>query len=431
MNSQMHNTNVILNTPTESGTSRVFKHIDLLDPSGFDKHCKSLTPSQLEFVHLIQEWFQAPHPLVCLVTGGPGTGKTFTVIQTLYFVNANILKVAPTNKVARAIRGMTIHTAFQLKWVEGTRLHSISETINGLDNKDFEHDAYISTCLKASADISEKELNCPYSDLHMVVIDEIGMVPFWLTYQLIVYLFKTFRPLLIVLMGDEHQLRPVRCSYNVFDVNLPDIPMKRITLTENNRFTPEYQVTIEQLKILINHFEQMTHYVRCHYPVYNYMTETLFRKCNAILAYQNNSVARYNEQYLDLLPGPSILLLKLSTPQTFEEAIRVKMGCRVMSTSNKNVPKGTVMTFISYDNKNDTITCQLSDEKFVTLLRSSYTSNFPIEMAFATTIHKFQGDTIDHSIVIDFDYATNAHLVYTALSRVKSLHQILGIVHMV
>lgn len=423
MNVENDKNNLILDTRTERGTSSIFKYINLINSVGFDKHCDQLTESQIKFIDLINNWFRERSNLVCVVTGGPGTGKTFTVVESLKYVDVNILKVAPTNKLARAIHGLTIHTGFKLGWEEGTYLHNVYELIQELEV----NEEYVSSCLSSSSIISEVALNCPFQNIEIVVIDEIGMVPFWLTYQIIVYLFKKFNPLLIILMGDENQLRPVGCLYNIFDVQLPNIPMTLLNFNENNRFTPEYKVIIDNLKQNLN--QNVVDCVRNHFPIYENMTESLFKKCNKILAYRNKTVDRYNDQYLDFIEGPNILLINVMYNKSLEGAIRVKRGCKVRSTTNADIQKGTDMIFLGYDNKIDIIFCELFDKKQVALSRNKFTGNFPIEVAFATTIHKFQGDTIDDYIIIDFDHNTDVHLIYTALSRVKSMDQIIGIIN--
>ncbi|GFU98723.1 uncharacterized protein TNCV_298951 [Trichonephila clavipes] len=61
-------------------------------------------------------------------------------------------------------------------------------------------------------------------------------------------------------------------------------------------------------------------------------------------------------------------------------------------------------------------------------VQRNFKGEFPIVVGFAGTIHKFQGDTMDDdAIAMNFNGSRDLNLVYTALSRVKCMDQIVAI----
>ncbi|GFQ75366.1 uncharacterized protein TNCT_229681 [Trichonephila clavata] len=423
MENQFYSNNVVINTTAEKNSTRKFESIELTDAIGFNKHINTLSNSQNIFVDMLNEWFKEKKNTIILISGSPGSGKTYTVIETVEYLNVKVLKMAPTCRLAKNINGYTVHKAMKLNWLPNSVLQNIIDKIAKLEM----NDDYIQTCLEISKPIFETELCCSCTP-NIVVIDEIGMIPFWLIYHIIAYFFKT-SPVLIIALGDKDQLRPVNCDYNIFNVTFSDIDIKQLSLKENKRFTNEYFVIINTLKKLMSNPEEMFKYIELTYPMIKYITESLIKDCSKILVYKNKTAQQYNNNYLDLLNGPDIYLPQIYNNQIVENNyIRVKNNCDVIVTETNELPNGSSLKFLYYNNVSDEIVCKYYTKE-VNLSRSKRNGMFPIAVAFATTIHKYQGDTINEKIIIDFDHSDNVHLIYTALSRVRSMNQIIGILN--
>lgn len=430
--------NVAPNASANVPPSGKFKFIQLLNPTGFDKHFQKLIGRQTRFVYLLDKCFKDETNCVICVSGCAGAGKTFTVVETCRYVNAPVLKLAPTNALASQIGGLTLHAGLELRWHVGSNLNTITESI-----KEMEYDPdYIEKSLNLSEQIRLHELSCTWSP-KIVIVDEVGMIPFWLIYQIVRYFFDNFSPVIVVLMGDRYQLRPVNCKLNIFNVELPAISIRHCDLSDiNKRFDPSYKVIMDTITALIQsgegkgegiaavNFQPVYDYVKRTYPQIEYMTETDLRKAKKILAYTNATVSRYNRQYLSLESASNVHLAQVREGVMYKDVkITVRPRCEVITTRPTVVPKGTRLTFVSYDPNEDALECLDDDEKRVVVQRHKQTGMFPIELAFATTVHKYQGSTIDEDVIMDFDYNDDVYFMYTALSRVRSLSQVIGILH--
>ncbi|GFR31670.1 uncharacterized protein TNCT_58521 [Trichonephila clavata] len=236
---------------------------------GFDKHVETLTRSQQTFPFLVHEWLLNRQHAVVLVAGGPGSGKTFTVTSCLDRISVPQLRMAPTARVAQRIGGQTIHSALRLGWKPGSVLHTLE--------KELQHKTDEAACLEKSAKLLET-FDC-LQQPDIIVVDEIGMVSFWLAHWIIQYFFRRPKPILFVAMGDPNQLRPVKTINNVFGVSL-DIPIKSIDLKESKRFSPEYESIIQQLRFYVD--TQMTKRVYlptfvAHFPLWSILIQPFYK----------------------------------------------------------------------------------------------------------------------------------------------------------
>lgn len=410
--------------------SNITSIIDL-NTVGFQKHVATLTESQQQFITLLQDWIAKPRNMVVIVSGGPGTGKTYTVIETFNFIQCPQLRMAPTARIAQKIGGKTLHSALRIDWTEGSVLKKLE--------KQLEHETDMFTCIEVSNELRESMFL--KGSFNIVVIDEIGMIPFWFAIQVFKYLFERREddqsPILIVTMGDKHQLRPVRSNENLFDIpSLRDrFETHMIELTESKRFEPSYEVVVRKLCTFVDggNVDEMFEYVQETFPIVQEIDSDLLMKCKRALAFRNSTVNNYNAFYLKyLIPGKIIrLFTHIDNKIDRKNPIDVKQNCLVFVTKNgcaENVNNGTPLYFNRYDAEKDVIVCDtLNKCKKVEIYRDR-NGQFPIVVGFAGTVHKYQGDTIDEDgIVINFDGSRDLNLVYTALSRVKSMKQLLAV----
>lgn len=431
METHLDNNQITLQARADGITPWIFKFIPLIDATRFNEHFQKLEKKQQEFIFLLDECLKEKKNCVISVSGCAGAGKTFTVVETCKLLKLSVMRMAPTNSLASQIGGTTIHSGLGLSWGGDSELAEVTKNIQSLDAM---NDDYIFKSLTLSQSICEKELYCPLKP-DMVIIDEVGMIPFWLTYQIIQYFFKHFNPVIIVLMGDKYQLRPVECHMNIFNAILPNISLREIDLsTVNKRFDSSYNDIINQLMNFIRlgertmEFNQAFDFIRKTFKVIDYMTEPLLKETKSVLAYKNATVNRYNEQYLNL-DGKKVKLVMIVDDKVFpDKYVVLKQDCDIFITQRTMYPKGTRLKFRFYDSNSDKLVCEYLNS-VVTISRCPCSGMFPVQLGFACTIHKYQGSTIDHSVIIDFDYCSDVYLMYTALSRVRSLSQVIGVLH--
>ncbi|GFS34674.1 uncharacterized protein NPIL_32611 [Nephila pilipes] len=333
------------------------------------------------------------------------------------------LRMAPTARVAQRIGGQTIHSALKLKWKPGTLLYTLE--------KELQHETDEAVCLKKSAELLDT-FAC-FQNPDIVVVDEIGMVSFGLAYWIIQYFFRRKKPVLFVAMGDPNQLRPVKTNHNVFSVSL-DIPLTRMDLTESIRFLPEYEPIIKQLRYYVdtNNETGLFTYICGQFPVVEQIDTTILQKCTRALAYLKSTVEAYNNFYLKrLIKGPRIRLwTKSEKGDRGTTYVDVKVGCHVFIIENgvSLATNGTPLWFEKYNAQSDCIECKDPVKDTLVEVHRNSRGEFPIVVGFAGTIHKFQGDTMDdEAIAMNFNGSRDLNLVYTALSRVKSMNQIVAI----
>ncbi|KAF8796695.1 hypothetical protein HNY73_001041 [Argiope bruennichi] len=401
------------------------------DETRFYKHVETLTMSQKLFIDLLKDWHENQRNMLILVSGGPGSGKTYTVIETLKFINYKAIKMAPTALIANKINGRTIHSTMKLNWRRGSTLNKI-ETL-------LEEENDVEKCLKTSKPLGD-EMCCNESE-QIIVMDEIGMVPFWFTYWIIRYFFNAKHGTLFIAMGDSRQLKPVKSQFNIFNVDFDkEFEIYRIQLQESKRFEPDYIPIIEELSKLVdekNHVK-LFEYVSAIYPVVESIDVNILKQCKRALVYKNSTVELYNKFYMSQLPGIAYRLYKIDNGKIDKTNYTdLKPGCEVVVTENfasvdnegrYPIMNGSILIFNEYDNKTDRVICYDNYNQKVSIGRSMFTNVIPIVPNFAGTIHKFQGQTIDiNNIVFNFNGCTDLHLIYTALSRVRSLSQILAV----
>lgn len=165
-----------------------YPEIELKD---FDKSC--LLKNQVEAI------FKAASSNFLLLTGGPGTGKTYTatnIIKILYEALPDYLKeefeisiAAPTGKAASHLfTNLTskIYDNKLLSCISAKTLHSLLEVKNG------------------SFDLFSDEVKKLTADL--IIVDESSMIDL----NLMTRLFKALKPSArLILIGDRHQLPPI------------------------------------------------------------------------------------------------------------------------------------------------------------------------------------------------------------------------------
>ncbi len=164
---------------------------------------------------------------------------------------------------------------------------------------------------------------------------------------------------------------------------------------------------------------------------------------------RNEQVNNRNIEYLKNLNGEEIVInpiVKNSRDEDIDnnlekeilrtlniQDLKLKVGCKLLITKNlfynEGLFNGTLVKFVSYDTKSDILTIRQKKKttkitrsgEYIEFDNSIYVLlTFPVKIGHAITIHKSQGSTITKGI-LSIDNAFCDSIVYTALSRFKSL----------
>ncbi|CAC5393356.1 unnamed protein product [Mytilus coruscus] len=326
---------------------------------------------------------------------------------------------------AKNIHGKTLHSAFKLPVQHGSE-----PTYKELSSRTLQ------------------ELRTVYRSVHTIVIDEISMV----SSQTLLYIHRRlsaikgnedyFGGVNVILIGDFHQLKPVRGTFpfqnivlwNLFYTYILETNMRQTSYDGYSELLNRIRVgtfTSEDIDILIPRLIEKNdpkfHGVLRVYPTLKEVKEYNEQQQNRLLenALEINAIHEFStsdtvhdEDFCNFIPIddrnagglPNRLILSLST--------------RVMLIRNIATEHGLVngaLGHLFYDNgHNATIIEQVSQE-FYYKGRSITRTQFPITPAWASTIHKVQGITCD-KIVLGLGKSVFAEgQSYVALSRVKSL----------
>ena len=384
------------------------------------------------------------------LTGGPGSGKTFTIkylLQSLANDNIPFLACATTGAAATRIGfgATTMHDAF------------------GIPPK--------------SAYLRPLPLESPvYENLRkakVIVLDEVSMlspqtwdfVMYRLldAYGLMSNMSALLEEILFVLVGDHAQL-PAICRHRM---------AKDQVCTACQMYSSFWwdHVNVHELDIPMRHtdpeFAELIHVMRKERPTQQHLDRVL-GQCLippeevpelmraddlTILCAYRSQVSQYNEAAL--LAKFSMPLIHAVHPagsaancpelsDWFNDSKAnmlplVAVGAKVMVLSNINVASSVangsqgIVHSIKYDahGKLVTIIVEMADSKRlqrVTRSQSSshsyegktyYRTTFPLTLAYAMTVHKSQGATMDF-VLVDIEDAFSPGLLYVALSRVRT-----------
>jgi len=364
------------------------------------------------------------------LTGKAGTGKTYLINELKMQTDKQLCLTSTTGISAYHIGGQTIHSFSGIGVIKTTFIKDIVKKIK--KNK-----------------ATKRIIDC-----EILVIDEISMLgKTYLTalsesFKVIRKNSKAFGGIQVILTGDFYQLPPINDDYAFESEAWTELNLHTILLEKVYRFTDElYSNILSRIRIGKHTFDDNIELFKRVKSFQELETKTdadIFEIKPTFLSSKRIDVSQKNKEELIKNPNelvvylsrddckdPSILsLLDLISPKTLE----LKVGAQVMLTINKNVEEGLcngargVIVELSSDHlsvkfMNDTVIVfgrhdfkyEEDDKVIATRLQ------FPFILAYCLSIHKCQGSTLDCA-VIDAGYSIfEKHMVYVALSRVKSL----------
>lgn len=365
------------------------------------------------------------------LTGAPGAGKTFVLNQFIQEAEAEgkqIAITASTGIAASHINGLTIHS-----W-SGT---GIAES---LDKADMQRLA------------KNSRLRKRFTRTNILIVDEVSMLHGYrldMINEFVKYICKSDRPfggMQVILVGDLFQLPPVsRDNADLHFVHMSktwrELDLRICYLTEQHRQEGEDLLlgvleAMRMNKVEKKHKELLAH--RLHKLPADDETVTKLYSHNADVDY-------INQEHLNALPGDTkrykmtsegnpyitaTMMKNILAPETLE----LKVGAEVMFVANNftehffNGTRGTVIKF----NKSGEPVVKLKNGRKIHVERHSWkmkegdhviaeVKQTPLRLAWAITIHKSQGMSLD-SAEIDLGDAFTPAMGYVALSRVRSIH---------
>ena len=363
------------------------------------------------------------------LTGPPGSGKTYVLAQF----------VKQSERIGKKV-AVTASTGIAASHLGGNTIHSWS----GLGIADELSDDELKR-LAASEKLKKR-----YNSCDVLVIDEISMLH-GRRLDLVNKLAKILRSseapfggIKVILVGDFFQLPPVTHGSNSIDfVHLSsawnELNLKVCYLTEQHRQSNNdgLLIFLEAMRsgeLDEDHYELIKDRLE-QKPATDQVVTRLYS--------HNIDVDVINEQHLQSLPGlarpytmqtkgSKVKLEQLKKGLLVPETLELKVGAEVMFVANNfnqgyvNGSRGQVVEFV-----NEMPVVQLVNGKRLqvepyvwSLLEDGQlkaeTHQLPLRLAWAITIHKSQGMSLD-AAEVDLSRAFTPGMGYVALSRVRSL----------
>lgn len=366
------------------------------------------------------------------ITGAAGCGKSFTLEQIINWAkNDKKLQIAVTASTGCAsylIRGRTIHSYLGI----------------GIGKKSAKE---LAAFVKAKKPYIISKLR----NLDILIIDEISMINSELLDKISEFLCiilnsdKFFGGIQIILSGDYCQLPPITGKYSFHAEVWKKANIKVSTLTEQMRQNKdvEFKKMLEELR-----------WGGCKNEIYNRLKKlkkTVFQNgiIPTVLYSMNIDVDKINDKkYKTLIEeGAETRIYKRKNPNSLStktwvdsykipEFIELCIGAQVVLTWNISQDNGLINgsrgIIIELTSVGPKVRFLSGLEMVIDLFtikseecEDIWVSFIPLKLAWASTIHKSQGMTLD-AVIIDlgesiFEYGQ----AYTALSRARSLDSVM------
>lgn len=381
------------------------------------------------------------------LTGKAGSGKSTLIREFLSSTNRIVEKVAPTGIAALNIDGYTIHKLFGLR--PTTTLKSLVEGKEFIPHRSRETIEKIDTLIIDEASMLRADL----FDIIVWALKKYGKNK-----------FAQFGGVQIILVGDLFQLPPVVTSKeNSFFSTYYDTPY----FFSAKNYTDDTFSTIELTKVFRqtgdDTFVNILNAIREGY-LDDEMLETLNTRHNSNFSFPpgemwvtltaTNKVANErNTQELSRINSQEFTSTAMIIGDTkgftypTEQILKYKVGSQIMminNASNGQWVNGTIATITNVDSSNPQaplISARTEDGRIISFSYNTWEitspragkhgldydvigsfTQLPFKLAWAITIHKSQGQTLNNA-VIDLTGGTHATgQLYVALSRCTSLN---------
>lgn len=362
------------------------------------------------------------------LTGSAGTGKTFLLNKFISYLKKKKIRV-----------GITASTGIAATHIDGRTIHSWS----GMGIKQEIDEKAIKKLVK------NEELNNRIKGSKVLIIDEISMLDAG-KLDLVDEICKAVRGnllpfggLQIVVCGDFFQLPPVdperKAKFAYESLAWKDSDIKVCYLEKQYR--QDDLKFIEILNKIRNNEagQEELDYLkkRLHKPMdYSIKPTKLYTHnddVDAINDYELSGIIGEEKKYYMAGRGPRELVVLLKKGCIAPEELKLKVGAVVMFVKNNfnaGYVNGTIGKVVDFESNNYPIVEIKSGDRIVAspacwnieednkIIASI--EQFPLRLAWAITIHKSQGMSLDMA-EIDLSKAFELGMGYVALSRVRTL----------
>lgn len=362
------------------------------------------------------------------ITGAAGTGKSFIVNK---FKKSEVGKdypiIASTGAAAVLVGGCTFHSFFGLELMQGHKDDIINKAVNNM------------------------KVTMRVGRIDGFILDEISMLPHR-ALEIANEICQTIRNntlpwggIRVVAIGDFYQLPPVSSNNVGKDwAFMGDIwrqsNFKVIQLKEIMRCSdPEFLEILEKIRVGTVDYTVERFFDSHRIPDENQIqfdhkpflhprravVDSINRKCL-------ESIATPLRTFKTSFSGNQFAIETLKKNLPIPEILELKRGALVMCRCNNSIVgyfNGTIGTIISIDE--DFVTIETLDNRRLRIEKFKFqlfdpdgreiasAINIPLSLAYAVTIHKSQGATMD-SMLVDLRNLWEPGQAYVALSRLRS-----------
>ncbi len=365
------------------------------------------------------------------ITGSAGTGKTYLLNTFIFYLKSRKIMpsiVAPTGIAASHLQGQTIHSFFSL---------GIRETID---------DFYIESLLE------KKYLQTRFSNLKVLIIDEISMVSpeIFTSIDKILRAFKEndrpFGDVQVVLSGDFFQLPPIskvpkdkRFAWQ--SLSWKELDLKTCYLEEKFRQDDNILISIlDEIRsgnVSNNSYDILNSRYQKDLGI-DFEPTKLYTHNVDVDRINNNELAKINSNphsFTYKSEGSVANIGKIFKSSLVLEEIVLKVDAVVMFIKNNHEQgyiNGTTGVVVDFDKETQLPIVKTSYGTLIKLGLEDWTvenesgnvvakvSQIPLKLAWAITIHKSQGMTLD-AAEIDLSKTFEVGQGYVALSRIKNI----------
>jgi hypothetical protein len=364
------------------------------------------------------------------LTGAPGTGKTFVLNQYLTYLKEHGVEAAitaPTGIAASHIGGMTLHSFFGI---------GIKESLTQYDIENLTEKKYLWERIK---------------ELKILVIDEVSMLSPGL-FESIDSILKTFKfsqepfgGVQVILVGDFFQLPPIS-KKNVekrfiFQSEIwKELDLATCYLERSYRHNDEKLLTIlneirqgnvseESMQLFRSRYKKKPHGKDSFTKLYTHNVDV-----DTINHRELDKISGMAKKFEAHTTGPAKWIEKIFGSSLVVPELSLKKGALVFFVKNnyeRGYINGTLGTITEFDTFGVPIV-ETFDGKEIKAQREEWIfedndgkpkasiKQVPLRLAWAITIHKSQGMTLD-AAEIDLSKAFEPGQGYVALSRITSL----------
>lgn len=357
------------------------------------------------------------------LTGAPGTGKSFLITEFRRLSERKIPIIASTGAAAILVGGRTFHSYFGLGIMQGGAEGTFKRALKN------------STLRKR------------LKDAVTLIIDEVSMISydaFDLAERLARHIRKSemaWGGIRIIAVGDFAQLPPIsrdmRKQWCFLGEAWQRSGFHKVELTEVKRTLDQSFLEVledvrwgrktEKVEAFLNSRLVTNEEVEADVPHVFPRRDQTFAFNKARLAEVKNPLKVFETEY----GGPKHYVERLKKDAPIPEKLELKLGALVMIRVNdpkQRYVNGTVGKVVQMDEEFITVRVGHRDyeiEPFAfTILDDdgeevAYAENFPLSLAYANTIHKIQGTTLDR-VHIYLKNLWEPGQAYVALSRARS-----------